>query len=181
MKQRIRNRVHGSPTAVGLVSLAAAAAARAAGGGEGGLVLVPDFTGVLPGLFVLFILLVWPLNRLIFQPLFRVLEERDDQIRGTRERAEAVATQADEVLERYQGALAEVREEAETERRRRIEEARAAHLASTSGARGESEREVTRAREEVAAALVESRSSLRAQSEALARIIAGRVLGRELS
>lgn len=164
---------------VGMISIAAAGTARAAG--DGGLVLVPDFKGVLPGLLIFFVLLVWPLNRLLFRPLFRVLEERDDHIRGTRERAEVVSAQADEVLERYQRVIAEVRNEAETERRRRIEEARAAHLAGTKEARGESEREVTRAREEVAAALDESRSSLRTQSEALARAIAGRVLGRELS
>ena len=39
-------------------------------------------------LIVLFVLLVFPVNKLLFHPIFRVLDERDARIEGARKRAE---------------------------------------------------------------------------------------------
>jgi F-type H+-transporting ATPase subunit b len=153
---------------------------------EGELVLFPHVHGEfsfrdLIILLVLFTALVYPVNRLIFKPIFRVLDEREEKIAGTRRQADRLFAEADEVLERYEQSLREVRQDAEQERKQTLEGARADGAAKTAIARGEAEREVTRAREEVAAALDDARGTLRAQSESLASEIAARVLGRVLS
>jgi F-type H+-transporting ATPase subunit b len=148
---------------------------------EGGLVLVPDVKTTLPALILLFALLIIPVNLLVFRPIFRVLDARADKIAGTRERAEKLARKAEETLAGYQQSVREVRDDAEGDRKQRLESARRDHAARTAEAREEAEREVVRARAEVAAALAESRTALRAQAEELAAEAAARVLGRALS
>ena len=154
---------------------------------EGELVLFPHdehgeiYFGDLIILVLIFTALVYPVNTLIFKPIFRVLDERKEKIAGTRRRADRLFAEAGAVLERYEQSVREVRQDAEQERKQTLVRARADGAAKTAEARGEAEREVARAREEVAAALDDARGTLRAQSEGLASEIAARVLGRALS
>ena len=153
---------------------------------EGELVLFPHVHGEfslrdLLILLLIFTALVYPVNALIFKPIFRVLDEREEKIAGTRRQADRLFAEADQVLARYEQSVREVRQDAEQERKQTLERARADGAAKTGEARGEAEREVARAREDVAAALDGARGTLRAQSEGLAAEIAARVLGRALS
>jgi F-type H+-transporting ATPase subunit b len=143
------------------------------------LEILPDEKIVI--LMVFFALLIYPMNALIFQPIFRVLDEREAKTAGTRREADALFADAEEVLERYQQSIREVRQEAEAERKQTLARARADGGSRTGEARAQAEGEVTRAREEVAAALEQARSDLRAQSQLLAREVAERALGRPLS
>ena len=147
---------------------------------EGELVLVPDFPTLLV-LMTLFVVLVFPANVLIFKPIFQMMDEREEKIAGTRRHADRLFAEAEEVLQRYEQSLREVRQDAEHERKQILERARGDGSAKTAEARGEAEQEVARAREEVAAALDQARSMLRSQSEGLAREVAARALGRALS
>ena len=173
LKNRVRQAAFGAFAAVSLLAGDALAS-------EGDLVLFPDplMLGIL---IALFLLLVYPVNRLIFRPIFRVLDERDAKIAGTREKAERLFTEADEVLARYEGSVREVRAEAEQARKQVLADARGDGGSSTAQARSEAEREVARAREEIAGALDLARSELRAQTEGLAREAATQALGRALS
>jgi F-type H+-transporting ATPase subunit b len=148
---------------------------------EGGLILLPDFSGTMPLLIVLFGLMVFPVNALILKPIFRVLDGREEKITGTRRNAERLAGEADEVLQRYENAVREVHVEAERDRKLALERARSEGATTNVGARGEAEQQVQRARDEMATALVDARDTLRSQSKDLARGIASRVLGREFS
>jgi F-type H+-transporting ATPase subunit b len=148
---------------------------------EGGLAIFPDWFGTLPLLVILFAALIIPVNVLILKPIFRVLDAREEKISGTRRRADRLIAEADQVLERYEQTVREVRQEADQERRQSVERARAEGAAMAADVRNESKREVDRAREEVAAALQEARTALRAQSEGLAKEVAARALGRVLS
>jgi F-type H+-transporting ATPase subunit b len=158
------------------VSIASAASAS-----EGGLVLTPDFARTLPFLLLVFVLLVYPVNRLLFRPVFKVLELRDQKISGNRESAERVGREADEILERYERSLQEAREQAEAERKQSLEVARSEQASSTGDARAAAEQEVGRTREEVGRALAAARETLRTQAEELAGEAAARILGRRLS
>jgi len=160
------------------VALSVLAAGDAAAAG-GGLELLPrlELLGVL---LLLFTLLIVPVNTVIFRPIFRALDERDDKIAGTRARAERLERDAQAVLERYESAVREVREEAELARRARLETTRGETAQTTTAARAAAEGEIERARAELSAALTEARASLRAQSQILAREAAARVLGRAL-
>jgi F0F1-type ATP synthase membrane subunit b/b' len=152
----------------------------AAHAAEGGLVLMPEVP-MLVGLVALFALLIAPVDRLLLQPLLRVLDERAQRIEGTRGRASRLARQAEELLGRYQRSVGEVRAEAEAQRKRALEAARAQGGARTGLARSEAEREIEAARGEVAAALADARAALRAEARELANEAAARVLGRPLS
>jgi F-type H+-transporting ATPase subunit b len=161
--------------ALGLVLPASVAASES----EGGLVLVPDGT-MLVGLIVLFLVLIYPVNELLFKPIFRVLDEREQRIAGTRAKADQLERDAEAAFERYEQSVRTVREEAEQARRSALEGARSEALAANAAARGDVERELEGARGEIAQALESARGTLRGQSQELAREAASRVLGRAL-
>jgi F-type H+-transporting ATPase subunit b len=176
---RKRGRWIGSLTSATVV-VAATVIASTARASEG-LVLEPDFEFTLPLLIVVFLLLIVPINRLIFRPVFQVLDLRKDRIDGNRSRAEMLSKQAEEVLARYERSVREVREDAERRRREQLEAARSETAQRTAEARAGAERDFGRAREEIAAALDQARASLRAEAEDLANEAAARILGRSLS
>lgn len=164
--------------AAGLAAgLVLAAPALAAGGS---IVLQPEL-GKLLALIALFALLVFPVNSLLFKPIFAALDARDQKIAGTRERAAKLAAEADELLTRYEGQVRQAREEAEHERRETLSQARSASLAEATAARGAAEGEIENARREISAEFEQARTGLRREAEQLAREAAGRVLGRPLS
>lgn len=146
---------------------------------SGGLVLMPDFTM----LFVLlcgFVLLVAPINALIFRPIFRVLDERHQKIEGARDRAQLIDEEASRAMARYRASVREARDEAESGRQFQLQDARCEQGSITSRAKQESDREVAHARSDLAASLEEARATLRTASEGLARQAAERILGRTL-
>jgi F-type H+-transporting ATPase subunit b len=163
--------------AAGAVALLAAAPASAAGGG---LELVPDLH-IYPILLLLFAALVVPLDRLLFRPLFRVLEQREEKIGGARRRAERLSREADQVVERYRAQVSETRERSERERKEQIASVLVETASRAASTRAEGEARVERARAEVNASLAQARAALRASTEQLARDAAERVLGRRLS
>jgi len=154
--------------------------AGTASASEGGIVLWPDLPMLLI-MIVLFVLLLVPLNTLLFRPLLRTLDLRVERTLGTRARAEKLGASADEILARYEQAVRDVRAEAEQTRRTELAGARSETSVRTAQARAEAEQEIERARREVASALAESRTRLRAEVEPLAREAASRVLGRGVS
>lgn len=131
-------------------------------------------------LIVLFVLLIFPVNKLLFHPIFRVLDERDARIEGARKRADLIGAEAKATLDRYRSAVRSAREEAESDRKAVLEQARREQAQLTGSVRSEAEVTINRAREEVAGALEEARSQLRQQAQELAREAATRVLGRDL-
>ncbi len=177
-----RNRDRGSfarfAVAFSLVSLILAENAAAS---EGELVLLPEFTTLLPLMIFLFLALIVPVNTLLFKPIFRVLEDREEKIVGTLKRAERIGVEAENTLSQYNTAIREVREKVEAERKRSFAEARDRGTEKTVEARSAAESEIERARNEVQGILEEARATLRTQAEELAEHAAERVLGRPLS
>jgi F-type H+-transporting ATPase subunit b len=154
------------------------AATAPAAGGE--LVLLPDPLTML-ALIAFFVLLVFPMNRLLFRPIFATLDAREERIAGTRVRAAKLAADAETTLATYETSVRAAREEAETARKAALGEARDGAQAQTQAARAAAETDIERAVGEISAALVEARVSLRSDAEALARDAASTVLGRPLS
>jgi F-type H+-transporting ATPase subunit b len=180
-------KIGGAALLAAVVALAAAGSASAA---EGGLEIFPDFDlsdpASWPGsrfvqLIALFVLLVYPVNRVVLSPLLRVLEERAARIDGARRRASEVTAQADAVLARYQSAVEQARLRADELRKGELSGARSEQAELLSAARHAAEAEVANARQGVARALRAARAELARHTEALAREAAARVLGRTLS
>lgn len=185
------SRIHLRALLVG-ISTAAPLPAFAA---EGGLQLLPELPPFMAGvaeaigapvgwgtliLLLFFPALLVPLNALLFKPLLRLLDEREERIAGTRARAEKLEQDATATLERYEGSVRETRDEAERSRRAALEEVRREAQQQTAAARREAEGRIEAARREVDEALESARSGLRAQAEELARQAASQVLGRAL-
>ncbi len=189
------SRVFGRATAAAAVALMAFAA-RPAQASES-LNLVPDYAlfglirlGLIPDesglgalwvMLIAFALLVFPLNALIFQPIFRALDARTARIDGARQRSQHLQREADSILERYESAVRETRAEAEAARQVEIGRAREEQTALTSQAKQEAERQLESARAELARSLESARAGLRASADELARAAAEQVLGRALS
>jgi F-type H+-transporting ATPase subunit b len=164
-----------------LTALSVSLGAQRALAAEGAsLSLVPDPTQLLP-LIALFALLVVPVNALIFRPIFRVLDAREEKSSGTRKRADRLEREATSTLESYERQVGEVRLEAESGRREKLESARAEGAEHLARARADAESELERARSEIASAARGARDRLRQQAEDLAGEAAARVLGRPLS
>jgi F-type H+-transporting ATPase subunit b len=176
LRSRTSLRCHSLATALA-ISFALVTPAAAAGDG---LVLVPDVP-TLVTLIIGFVLLIFPLNALIFRPIFEALDRRDERIAGSRRRATQLQGDAKEILDRYEASVRSVRDESEQFRRARLDEARTRQTEVTKSARAEAGAEVEHSRAELQAALVDARTALRSQTDELAREIAGRVLGRPLS
>lgn len=156
------------------------------------LELIPDYAlfGLIGGeqglgslwiMLIGFVVLIFPLNALIFQPIFLALDERANRIQGARDRSGTLETEADAVLARYEGAIREARAESETARQAQLATAREEQVVLTGQARGEAEAEIESARVALGNSLEDARAALRAEAEELATAAAEQVLGRTLS
>ncbi len=150
---------------------------------EGSIVLLPtkESAPLLISLLVFFVLLIWPVNKLLLKPLLGVIDAREDRIAGTRARAEKLAADADKVLERYESSIRDAHEEAQRDRKQALTMARSESASHTSEARAGAEQEIEAARAQITSELTEVRSTLRTQAEQLATEAASTVLGRDLS
>ena len=182
-KMRTRSRTSAGILALSFIGFIGAAlvslvpsAALAAGGG---LVLTPTMP-ILITLLIGFVLLVVPMNKMIFRPLFKVLDERAAKITGARDRAQHLEQEADASMNRYRDAVRDARENAEVTRQTQLSESRSEQASMTADAKGEAASEIARARGELEASLTEARVGLRASSEEVAKIAAEQILGRAL-
>jgi F-type H+-transporting ATPase subunit b len=124
----------------------------------------------------LLLLLHFYLKAMLFGPLEKVLEERDQLTKGARKAAEQSLAAADKKTQEYEAKLrearAEVYKEQEETRRRWIED----QASQVAQARERNTAAVRRAREEIAAEAAAARLSLTESSGALADEIATAVL-----
>jgi F-type H+-transporting ATPase subunit b len=141
------------------------------------LVLVPQLSLVIV-LLALFVVLIFPVNALIFKPIFHALDERESRIQGARRRADHIQQDATAVLQRYEASIREARADAEIVRKEQIGAARDEQASIAGAARREAEVKINQARGELAASLDEARGSLRASTQELARTAAEQILGR---
>ncbi|HJO24287.1 MAG: ATP synthase F0 subunit B [bacterium] len=154
--------------------------AQDAAASDNGLELIPDHR-LLIGLVIFFVLLIFPVNTLLFQPIFAALEARRERIEGTRARAEELEAEAKAALTRYEHAVQQVRNEAEQARKATLASARAVFQNETQDARAETESTLDNARQEIGRELESARETLGQRADALAREAAATVLGRSLT
>jgi F-type H+-transporting ATPase subunit b len=170
-----------TPKALGIcLAIGGSALPAPASASEGTLEIIPD-PRLTVLLLVLFLILVPVLQRLLFAPLLRVLDEREEKIDGTQARAAALNQEAEGELARHEAAVRAARAEAERAHKATLAGAQAQHAESVARARSESAQLVESARREAGTLLGEARQVLQTQTRELAREAAGRILGRNLS
>jgi F-type H+-transporting ATPase subunit b len=141
--------------------------------------LLPDLSVFWVIFFVL--LLTALLNRLLFKPVLRVMEERERAIRSARELAERSANEARLASLEFEKKTAEARAELYRqmdEMRRAAMNERAEIMSRT---RAEAESEIAAATAKLTAEAEEARRRLGAEADALGAAVAERILGRKAS
>jgi len=147
--------------------------AFAEGGGD---IIKPD--GSLVFVLILFIVLVFVLNRILFRPIGRVLDERQTLTEGAANEARAARRSYDTRLAEYETTIRQARAESykhsEQERAAAVEERR--HLIDE--AKLHAHEQIERAKQEIEQQVVQARSALESESRQIAERISRTVLGR---
>jgi F-type H+-transporting ATPase subunit b len=143
---------------------------------EGGAQIYPN--GSLIVIFILFLIFVFLMNRLLFKPLGRVLDEREVLTDGAKAEARAATHRYGSRLTDYEAAIKGARAEGY----RKLEQARAARLEdrrrAIEEAKTEAASEIERARAEIGSQAQQARADLAAESRQIAEQISRTVLGR---
>lgn len=152
--------------------LAAPASAQAAD-----LNLIPDAFVVATNV-VLFLLLIYPVNKLLVTPFLRVLDERAERTSGSLAQSERLRDEARATRAALEARLVDARARAVARRNEILAEGEVLERAELEAAREESERTVDAVRRAVQAELADARGTLETDARALAREVATRILGR---
>ncbi len=139
-----------------------------------------DFDATLPLMMIQIVVLVLVLDALFYKPLGKVLDDRDEYIRGGLGEAKARLAEAEELKTKYEKELAETRREANTV----IATAKADAQKIAAGQIAETQQAAQVQREQAQQEIDEQKQSafaaLEPQIEALSRQILTKLLGAEL-
>ena len=129
---------------------------------------------------VLFLLLIYPVNRLLIQPMLHLIEEREGHTTGALDRAASLEAETRQTAAQIEARLAEARGRAQTRRTAILAEAEAEERALLHAASDDAARSIETVRSAVDAELAQARGALEADARTLAREAASRLLGRTL-
>ena len=158
---------------------ATASAASLLSSGGGGVDL--DFDLSFLGQMVAFSILIVILKPLLFDPLMRLFEERERRTEGARMLARKMDEKAGELLVRYQAEIDTARKAAGKDRERLRAEATKLEAQIVAEARAEVGKLVDEGKARIAREAGGLRGDLAARSGEIARAIASRILGREVT
>ena len=129
---------------------------------------------------VIFVVALWLLNKLVFRPLLRVRDRREELTAGTLKEAEEMTRRAEETIAEYEAKIAEARAAA-TETRNEIRQRGQAEADGIlAEAREQAQAELEKRRGALEGEISKIRAGVRSEAESLAASIADRVLGGEV-
>ena len=131
--------------------------------------------------FALFLILFVVANTFMFQPYLALRARRKDGIEGARAEAERMSAQADAKLADYEKQLTGARSRANDEGRKVRAEAAAHEKSVTDSSRAEAQKAIDEAAATMRTETEAARLQLLPQANAIARQIATKLLGREVS
>lgn len=143
------------------------------------LTFPPDFSFIVQ--IISFLLLWAALKRLTFDPVMRVLEQREERTRGGLAEAEHCRAAARSAEAEYEQSLRQVRQSVSQEADAARKEAAAEQQRQMAAARAAADEELTRMRREIATQVEEARKSLSEEARSIATQMAERVSGRSLA
>jgi F-type H+-transporting ATPase subunit b len=144
---------------------------------EGGSSIInPD--GSLVFILLLFLLFVFVMNRLLFRPVSRILDQRQTLTVGAANDARAAARRYEMKLNEYEGTIRQARAESY----KNLEAQRAVALAERQqvieAAKQETVEEISRAKAEIQRQSEQARATLESESRQIAENISRTILGR---
>jgi F-type H+-transporting ATPase subunit b len=142
----------------------------------GGNIISPD--GSLVFVLILFIIFVVVMNRILFRPIGRVLDERETLIESSENEARAAQRRYEAKLADYEATIRQARADSY----RRTEQQRAAALDERrrliEEAKQHAREEIERAKTEIESQVAQARRALERETRAIAERISQTVLGR---
>jgi F-type H+-transporting ATPase subunit b len=145
----------------------------------GGVTLDFDFTVAIQ--MLLFVVLMFLLEPLLFQPVLRIFALREERTEGARAKARALEERAGELLKRYEKELERVHRVAATERERLRQETTALESEILHEAREATTKIVDEGRRRIETEVNRIRFDLGRESEQISRRIVEKALGVEAS
>ncbi len=128
-----------------------------------------------------FLVLMVLLDRILFRPMLRVLQERQERTEGRRRQAETLEAEAESIWADYQAKIREAKAEADRVRTQLIHEAEARRQKLLADAAAEAETQLAKIRAQVRAEADEARKVLEADARTLAQELAERLLERRVA
>jgi F-type H+-transporting ATPase subunit b len=137
-----------------------------------------EFVPVLLVQIALFLGLWAVLRRLWFDPALKVIKARGTRTRGAVAEARTLRDEAERLRREYTAAVDEAKAEAQQEVQELLRQAEGEQRRMIAEATQEAQRTATEVRERVAREVADARQRLQADVQAIAREVAGAVLGR---
>lgn len=128
-----------------------------------------------------FIVLLLILNAILYKPILSKLREREGQIAGDREKADALDREVASQEAKHQAELANARKKASAEKNDLIAQAKAKEADILGEARKEAAGIVDNMKDQINKEAEEARKKLREDMTPLAQSIAEKILGRAVS
>jgi F-type H+-transporting ATPase subunit b len=130
---------------------------------------------------ILFVVLWLILNKVLFQPYLKLLDERERRTAGAQHDSTELEHEGARLRAQYEEKVAQAQSLAAGERERLLQTARQEREKILAQARQEAERILTRRRHEIATALEAERRLAAAEAATIGAEIASKVLGRKVA
>ena len=141
--------------------------------------LLPDASIILHMLLIF--VMVWILNKTLFKPINRILEERDKKTVGRSGEAHDILSRVDEGLTRYERTLREARAESYRLTEQQRAEAMKLRQQKLAELRDEIAQQIAEEKESIAAQVEAARRSLQVDAQVLAGQISSQILRRPVA
>ncbi|MBX7147690.1 ATP synthase F0 subunit B [bacterium] len=141
--------------------------------------LTPDFTFFY--MLGIFVVVLFALNALVFQPTLKILEARHGQTDKLKDTVTSLNEETARLLIQYETHIAEVRAKGSKERERLVTEARDKQHKIVDAARAEAEKTLEGMRGDINHAMKEATLQMRQHVQELSRDIVARLLERKVA
>jgi len=128
-----------------------------------------------------FLVMLWFLNRFIFRPVLKHIDERDRKMDAMNKEVENLARRGEAALEKYETEIREIRHEASEIISSARQESLDIQLKILEEARGDFKKTIDKSRKEMEKEVSIASESLKKDLDHFAGSLAGKILGRELA
>jgi F-type H+-transporting ATPase subunit b len=139
---------------------------------------------IVPGLLiiqgVIFLFVLWFLNKVLFKPILKILQEREERTEGFLNQADQVGEKAEKTLEQYNEKFRQAKKEALELKRKLILEGAEKKEAAIDKARKEAQGFLEEMRRNIAEEAEQTKKTLHQQVDAIGQIMAQKALGRSV-
>lgn len=128
-----------------------------------------------------FLLLMFVLNKILYKPILKILEEREKKISEGQQEVKDLATQGNKLVATYNEKLQAAKVEAMASKANARKQAVEQVNAVIQDARGKAEQEILQVRQRVASEIEAAKKELEPELASMAATIAEQVLGRKVA